>query len=366
MKYDYLIVGAGLFGAVFAYEATKKGKKCLVIDKRGHIAGNIYTKETENINVHQYGAHIFHTSDRKIWDYVNSFADFNNYINSPVAVYKDELYNLPFNMNTFSKMWNIKTPSEAKAIIEKQIEELNITEPKNLEEQALSLVGTDVYEKLIKGYTEKQWGRDCKELPAFIIKRLPLRFTYDNNYFNDRYQGIPIGGYTKIVEKMLEGSDVLLDTDYFEFIKDNEGTADKVLFTGMIDEYYDFCYGHLEYRTVRFETEVLDCDNYQGNAVVNYTDREVPYTRIIEHKHFEFGKQEKTIISREYSTEWEPGMEPYYPVNNERNNDLFEKYKALADKEEKVIFGGRLGNYKYYDMDKVIIAALEAVEKYVR
>lgn len=366
MKYDYLIVGAGLFGAVFAYEATKKGKKCLVIDKRDHIAGNIYTKETENINVHQYGAHIFHTSDRKIWDYVNSFADFNNYINSPVAVYKDELYNLPFNMNTFSKMWNIKTPSEAKAIIEKQIEELNITEPQNLEEQALSLVGTDVYEKLIKGYTEKQWGRDCKELPAFIIKRLPLRFTYDNNYFNDRYQGIPIGGYTKIVEKMLEGSDVLLDTDYFKFIKDNEGIADKVLFTGMIDEYYDFCYGHLEYRTVRFETEVLDCDNYQGNAVVNYTDREVPYTRIIEHKHFEFGKQEKTIISREYSTEWEPGMEPYYPVNNERNNDLFEKYKALADKEEKVIFGGRLGNYKYYDMDKVIIAALEAVEKYVR
>lgn len=366
MKYDYLIVGAGLFGAVFAYEATKKGKKCLVIDKRDHIAGNIYTKETENINVHQYGAHIFHTSDRKIWDYVNSFADFNNYINSPVAVYKDELYNLPFNMNTFSKMWNIKTPSEAKAIIEKQIEELNITEPQNLEEQALSLVGTNVYEKLIKGYTEKQWGRNCKELPAFIIKRLPLRFTYDNNYFNDRYQGIPIGGYTKIVEKMLEGSDVLLDTDYFEFIKDNEGIADKVLFTGMIDEYYDFCYGHLEYRTVRFETEVLDCDNYQGNAVVNYTDREVPYTRIIEHKHFEFGKQEKTIISREYSTEWEPGMEPYYPVNNERNNDLFEKYKALADKEEKVIFGGRLGNYKYYDMDKVIIAALEAVEKYVR
>ena len=366
MKYDYLIVGAGLFGAVFAYEATKKGRKCLVIDKRDHIAGNIYTKETENINVHQYGAHIFHTSDRKIWDYVNSFADFNNYINSPVAIYKDELYNLPFNMNTFSKMWNIKTPSEAKAIIEKQIEELNITEPQNLEEQALSLVGTDVYEKLIKGYTEKQWGRDCKELPAFIIKRLPLRFTYDNNYFNDRYQGIPIGGYTKIVEKMLEGSDVLLDTDYFEFIKDNEGIADKVLFTGMIDEYYDFCYGHLEYRTVRFETEVLDCDNYQGNAVVNYTDREVPYTRIIEHKHFEFGKQEKTIISREYSTEWEPGMEPYYPVNNERNNDLFEKYKALADKEEKVIFGGRLGNYKYYDMDKVIIAALEAVEKYVR
>ena len=338
----------------------------LVIEKRLHLGGNVYCESIEGINVHKYGAHIFHTNNKEVWDFVNSIVEFNRYTNCPVANYKGELYNLPFNMNTFSKMWNIKTPSEAKAIIEKQIEELNITEPQNLEEQALSLVGTDVYEKLIKGYTEKQWGRNCKELPAFIIKRLPLRFTYDNNYFNDRYQGIPIGGYTKIVEKMLEGSDVLLDTDYFEFIKDNEGIADKVLFTGMIDEYYDFCYGHLEYRTVRFETEVLDCDNYQGNAVVNYTDREVPYTRIIEHKHFEFGKQEKTIISREYSTEWEPGMEPYYPVNNERNNDLFEKYKALADKEEKVIFGGRLGNYKYYDMDKVIIAALEAVEKYVR
>ena len=365
-KYDYLIVGAGLFGAVFAHEAKKVGKRCLVIDKRDHRGGNIYCEDIAGIHVHKYGAHIFHTDNKEVWDYVNSFVEFNRYTNSPLASFEGKLYNLPFNMNTFSKMWNIKTPSEAKAIIEKQIEELNITEPQNLEEQALSLVGTDVYEKLIKGYTEKQWGRDCKELPAFIIKRLPLRFTYDNNYFNDRYQGIPIGGYTKIVEKMLEGSDVLLDTDYFEFIKDNEGIADKVLFTGMIDEYYDFCYGHLEYRTVRFETEVLDCDNYQGNAVVNYTDREVPYTRIIEHKHFEFGKQEKTIISREYSTEWEPGMEPYYPVNNERNNDLFEKYKALADKEEKVIFGGRLGNYKYYDMDKVIIAALEAVEKYVR
>lgn len=365
-EYDYLIVGAGLFGAVFAHEARCAGKRCLVIDKRGQRGGNLYCEDVEGIHVHKYGAHIFHTDNKEVWDYVNSFVEFNRYTNSPLARFGDKLYNLPFNMNTFSKMWNIKTPSEAKAIIEKQIEELNITEPQNLEEQALSLVGTDVYEKLIKGYTEKQWGRDCKELPAFIIKRLPLRFTYDNNYFNDRYQGIPIGGYTKIVEKMLEGSDVLLDTDYFEFIKDNEGIADKVLFTGMIDEYYDFCYGHLEYRTVRFETEVLDCDNYQGNAVVNYTDREVPYTRIIEHKHFEFGKQEKTIISREYSTEWEPGMEPYYPVNNERNNDLFEKYKALADKEEKVIFGGRLGNYKYYDMDKVIIAALEAVEKYVR
>ena len=364
--YDYLIVGSGLYGTTFAYKAKQAGKKVLVIEKRPHLGGNVYCESIEGINVHKYGAHIFHTNNKEVWDFVNSIVEFNRYTNCPVANYKGELYNLPFNMNTFSKMWNIKTPSEAKAIIEKQIEELNITEPQNLEEQALSLVGTDVYEKLIKGYTEKQWGRNCKELPAFIIKRLPLRFTYDNNYFNDRYQGIPIGGYTKIVEKMLEGSDVLLDTDYFEFIKDNEGIADKVLFTGMIDEYYDFCYGHLEYRTVRFETEVLDCDNYQGNAVVNYTDREVPYTRIIEHKHFEFGKQEKTIISREYSTEWEPGMEPYYPVNNERNNDLFEKYKALADKEEKVIFGGRLGNYKYYDMDKVIIAALEAVEKYVR
>ena len=363
-QYDYLIVGAGLYGAVFAHEAKKAGKRCLVIDKRAHIAGNIYTEEVEGINVHRYGAHIFHTNNKAVWQYVNQFAEFNRYTNSPVANYHGEIYNLPFNMNTFNKMWGVVTPEEARAKIEEQKKRVT-GEPKNLEEQAISLIGYDIYKKLIKGYTEKQWGRECKDLPAFIIKRLPVRFTYDNNYFNDRYQGIPIGGYTKIVEKMLEGSDVLLDTDYFEFIKDNEGIADKVLFTGMIDEYYDFCYGHLEYRTVRFETEVIDCDNYQGNAVVNYTDREVPYTRIIEHKHFEFGKQEKTIISREYSTEWEPGMEPYYPVNNERNNDLFEKYKALADKEEKVIFGGRLGNYKYYDMDKVIIAALEAVEKYV-
>ena len=365
-KYDYLVVGAGLYGAVFAQQAKEKGKKVLVIDKRPHIAGNVYTEDVEGIHVHKYGAHIFHTNNKEVWDYITKFAEFNRFTNSPVANYKGELYSLPFNMYTFNKMWGVVTPEEAAEKIEEQKKAAGITEPKNLEEQAISLVGTDIYEKLVKGYTEKQWGRNCKELPAFIIKRLPLRFTYDNNYFNDRYQGIPIGGYTKIVEKMLEGSDVLLDTDYFEFIKDNEGIADKVLFTGMIDEYYDFCYGHLEYRTVRFETEVLDCDNYQGNAVVNYTDREVPYTRIIEHKHFEFGKQEKTIISREYSTEWEPGMEPYYPVNNERNNDLFEKYKALADKEEKVIFGGRLGNYKYYDMDKVIIAALEAVEKYVR
>ncbi len=362
-KYDYLIVGAGLFGAVFAYEANKRGKSCLVIDKRDHIAGNIYCENIEGINVHKYGAHIFHTSNKEVWNYVNQFAEFNNYINSPVASYKDELYNLPFNMNTFSKMWNIKTPKEAKEIIEKQKASLNIGEPKNLEEQALSLVGTDIYEKLIKGYTEKQWGRDCTELPSFIIKRLPLRFIYDNNYFNDRYQGIPIGGYTAIVEKMLEGCDVKLNTDYFRFIQDNPDVAAKTVYTGMIDEYFDFKLGHLEYRTVRFETEILDEENYQGNAVVNYTDREVPYTRIIEHKHFEFGTQPKTVISKEYSSEWKPGIEPYYPINDEKNGSLFEQYRALADKEENVIFGGRLGNYKYYDMDKVIEAALECVEK---
>ena len=361
--YDYLIVGAGLFGAVFAHEAYKKGKTCLVIDKRNNIGGNIYTESTEGINVHKYGAHIFHTSDKQIWDYVNRFAEFNNYINSPVAVYKDELYNLPFNMNTFSRMWNIRTPEQAKEIIASQIADLGITEPHNLEEQALSLVGRDVYEKLIKGYTEKQWGRDCRELPAFIIKRLPLRFVYDNNYFNDRYQGIPIGGYTAIIEKMLEGIEVRTGTDYFDFIRDNKNIARKTIFTGMIDEYYGYCYGPLQYRSVRFETEVLDCENYQGNAVVNYTDREVPYTRIIEHKHFEFGKQPKTVISREYSSEWKQGMEPYYPVNNEENNALYEKYRELADKESNVIFGGRLGQYKYYDMDKVIAAALECVGK---
>ncbi len=361
--YDYLIVGAGLFGAVFAHEAYKKGRTCLVIDKRNNIGGNIYTESTEGINVHKYGAHIFHTSDKQIWDYVNRFAEFNNYINSPVAVYKDELYNLPFNMNTFSRMWNIKTPEQAKEIIASQIADLGITEPHNLEEQALSLVGRDVYEKLIKGYTEKQWGRDCKKLPAFIIKRLPLRFVYDNNYFNDRYQGIPIGGYTAIIEKMLEGIEVRTGTDYFDFIRDNKNIARKTIFTGMIDEYYGYCYGPLQYRSVRFETEVLDCENYQGNAVVNYTDREVPYTRIIEHKHFEFGKQPKTVISREYSSEWKQGMEPYYPVNNEENNALYEKYRELADKESNVIFGGRLGQYKYYDMDKVIAAALECAGK---
>ena len=361
--YDYLIVGAGLFGAVFAHEAYKKGRTCLVIDKRNNIGGNIYTESTEGINVHKYGAHIFHTSDKQIWDYVNRFAEFNNYINSPVAVYKDELYNLPFNMNTFSRMWNIRTPEQAKEIIASQIADLGITEPHNLEEQALSLVGRDVYEKLIKGYTEKQWGRDCKELPAFIIKRLPLRFVYDNNYFNDRYQGIPIGGYTAIIEKMLEGIEVRTGTDYFDFIRDNKNIARKTIFTGMIDEYYGYCYGPLQYRSVRFETEVLDCENYQGNAVVNYTDREVPYTRIIEHKHFEFGKQPKTVISREYSSEWKQGMEPYYPVNNEENNALYEKYRELADKESNVIFGGRLGQYKYYDMVKVIAAALECAGK---
>ncbi len=361
--YDYLIVGAGLFGAVFAHEAYKKGRTCLVIDKRNNIGGNIYTESTEGINVHKYGAHIFHTSDKRIWDYVNRFAEFNNYINSPVAVYKDELYNLPFNMNTFSRMWNIRTPEQAREIIASQIADLGITEPHNLEEQALSLVGRDVYEKLIKGYTEKQWGRDCRELPAFIIKRLPLRFVYDNNYFNDRYQGIPIGGYTAIIEKMLEGIEVRTGTDYFDFIRDNKDIARKTIFTGMIDEYYGYCYGPLQYRSVRFETEVLDCENYQGNAVVNYTDREVPYTRIIEHKHFEFGKQPKTVISREYSSEWKQGMEPYYPVNNEENNALYEKYRELADKESNVIFGGRLGQYKYYDMDKVIAAALECAGK---
>lgn len=363
MKYDYLVVGAGLYGAVFAYEAKKKGKTCLVIDKRNHIAGNIYCENIHDINVHKYGAHIFHTSDKKIWEYVNQFAEFNNYINSPVARYKDELYNLPFNMNTFSKMWNIATPQEAKDIIASQIADLNITEPKNLEEQALSLVGKDVYEKLIKGYTEKQWGRDCKDLPSFIIKRLPLRFIYDNNYFNDRYQGIPIGGYTKIVEKMLDGIEVRLNTNYLDNREEFDAMANKIVYTGMIDQFYDYKLGVLEYRSVRFETEELDMENFQGNAVVNYTEREVPYTRIIEHKHFEFGKQPTTIISREYSSEWKKGDEPYYPVNNDKNNNLYQQYKELADKEAKVIFGGRLGGYKYYDMDKVIMAALEMCDK---
>lgn len=363
MKYDFLIVGAGLFGAVIAHEAIKRGKKCLVIDRRDHIGGNIYTEEVEGIQVHKYGAHIFHTSDKEVWDYVNQFAEFNHYVNSPVAVYKDELYNLPFNMNTFSKMWNIRTPKEAKDIIAAQIAELGIKEPANLEEQALSLAGRDVYEKLVKGYTEKQWGRDCKELPAFIIRRLPLRFTYDNNYFNDRYQGIPIGGYTAVVEKLLEGAEVRTGVDFLKEREQYEALADQIIYTGMIDEYYGYRLGALEYRSVKFETEVLDCDNYQGNAVVNYTEREVPYTRIIEHKHFEFGKQEKTVISREYSSEWKVGDEPYYPVNDEKNSELYAKYQELAAREEKVIFGGRLGAYKYYDMDKVIRAALDLVFK---
>ena len=363
MKYDYLIVGAGLFGSIFAHEATKRGKKVIVIDKRPHIAGNIYTEKIEDIQVHKYGAHIFHTSNKKVWDYINQFAEFNNYINSPIAVYKNEIYTLPFNMNTFSKMWNIKTPQEAKNEIAKQIANLNITSPKNLEEQALSLVGKDVYEKLIKGYTEKQWGRNCNELPAFIIKRLPLRFTYDNNYFNARYQGIPIGGYTSIIEKMLTGIEVILNTDYFDFIKQNPDISNKIVFTGGIDEFFKYKFGYLQYRTVKFETEVLDTENYQGNAVVNYTEREIPYTRIIEHKHFEFGTQSKTVISKEYSMEWEPGIEPYYPVNDEVNTSLYEKYKKLAEENKNIIFGGRLGNYKYYDMDKVIEVALEVVSK---
>lgn len=363
MKYDYLIVGSGLFGSIFAYEAKKRGKKVLIIDKRPHIAGNIYTEKVEDINVHKYGAHIFHTSNKSVWEYINQFAEFNNYINSPIAIYKNELYNLPFNMNTFSKMWNIRTPQEAKDEIAKQIADLNITSPKNLEEQALSLVGKDVYEKLIKGYTEKQWGRSCCDLPAFIIKRLPLRFTYDNNYFNARYQGIPIGGYTSIIEKMLNGIETHLNTDYFDFIKQNPDIAEKTVFTGSIDEFYNYKFGHLQYRTVNFETEILDMENYQGNAVVNYTEREIPYTRIIEHKHFEFGTQPKTVISKEYSMEWKPGIEPYYPVNDDANNALFEKYNALAKSDKNVIFGGRLGNYKYYDMDKVIEAALKTVSE---
>ena len=363
MKYDFLIVGAGLYGAVFAHELTKQGKRVLVIDRRAHIAGNIYTRDVEGINVHEYGAHIFHTSDREVWDYVNQFAEFNNYVNSPVAVYKDELYNLPFNMNTFSKMWGVRTPAQAKEKIAQQVAELGIAEPQNLEEQALSLVGTDVYTKLVKGYTEKQWGRDCRELPAFIIRRLPCRFTYDNNYFNDRWQGIPMGGYTKMVERMLEGVEVRLGVDYFDLIKEEPEIAETIVYTGCIDEYFGYRLGALQYRSVRFETELLDEENYQGNAVVNYTEREVPYTRIIEHKHFEFGKQEKTVISREYSAEWKPGLEPYYPVNDEKNGALYAEYKKLADAQGNVIFGGRLGQYRYYDMDKVIRAALDDLAK---
>ena len=361
--YDYLIVGSGLFGSIFAYEAKKKNKKCLVIDKRNHIAGNIYTEKIENINVHKYGAHIFHTSNREVWDYINNFAEFNRYTNSPIARYKNEVYNMPFNMNTFNKLWGVFTPEEAKNKIEEEIKESKIENPTNLEEQAISLVGKTIYEKLVKGYTEKQWGMKADELPSFIIKRLPVRFTYDNNYFNDLYQGIPIGGYTKIIEKMLDGIEVKLNYNYFEHKQELENIANKIIFTGPIDEYYNYCFGELEYRSVRFETEILDMENYQGNAVVNYTEYEVPYTRVIEHKHFEFGKQPKTVISREYSDKWTKEKEPYYPINNERNNELYLKYKNLASKDNKVIFGGRLGEYKYYDMDKVIEQALILVKE---
>ncbi len=363
-KYDYLVVGAGLFGAVFAHEMKKKGKTCLVIDKRNHIGGNIYTENVEGIHVHKYGAHIFHTSNKEVWNYVNRFAEFNNYINSPVAIYKGELYNLPFNMNTFNKMWGVKTPAEAKAKIEEEKAQYNIYEPKNLEEQALSLIGRDVYEKLVKGYTEKQWGRDCTDLPASIIKRLPVRFIYDNNYFNDPYQGIPVGGYTAIIEKLLEGSEVLLNTEYADFYEGHKELFGKVLFTGPIDEYFNFKFGHLEYRTVEFDTKYLpDTDNFQGNAVVNYTEREIPYTRIIEHKHFEFNKCKGSVVSYEYPREWAPGIEPYYPINNDKNTALYEKYLEEAAKETNVIFGGRLGMYKYFDMDKTIEAALKLAEE---
>ena len=363
MKYDYLIVGAGLFGAVFAQQATQAGKTVLVIDKRSHLGGNVYTEEVEGIQVHRYGAHIFHTSDRKIWEYVQQFATFNRYTNSPVARYKDEVYNLPFNMNTFYQMWGVKTPKEAKDKLESQIREAAVCEPKNLEEQALSLVGKDIYEKLIRGYTEKQWGKRARELPSFIIRRLPVRYTYDNNYFNDSYQGIPVGGYTRMVERMLEGVEIRLDTDYFQAREELDKLADRVVFTGMIDAYYGECYGKLDYRSLRFETEVMDTPNYQGNAVVNYTEYEIPYTRIIEHKHFEFGTQPKTVITKEYPAAWTGKEEPYYPINDDRNNRLYEKYKALADQEERVIFGGRLGMYRYYDMHQVIAEALESARK---
>lgn len=361
-KYDYVIVGSGLFAGVWAYLARKKGKSCLVVEKRNHIGGNIYCEEQEGIHVHKYGAHIFHTSNRKVWKFVNELAEFNRYTNSPVANYKGEMYNMPFNMNTFSKMWGISTPEEAKEIIARQ--KAGVTgEPKNLEEQAISLVGTDLYEKLVKGYTEKQWGRDCKDLPAFIIKRLPVRYTYDNNYFNDLYQGIPMGGYNVIIEKLFEGCDIVTGVDYLKEREKYRSMGDVIVYTGTIDSYYDYCYGQLEYRSLRFETEVLDQENYQGVAVVNYTDRETPFTRIIEHKHFEFGTQPKTVITREYPADWKEGMEPYYPVNDEKNQRLYERYAEMAAKETNVIFGGRLAEYKYYDMDKVIESALRRAEE---
>ena len=360
-QYDYLIVGAGLTGAVFAHEAQKIGKKCLVIDRRNHIAGNVYTEEVEGINVHRYGAHIFHTSMKDVWGYVNQFAEFNNYVNSPIANYKGEIYNMPFNMNTFSKMWGVVTPAEAKAKIQEQIDAEGIGEPQNLEEQALSLVGRDIFEKLVKGYTEKQWGRDCKDLPASIIKRLPCRFTYDNNYFNDRFQGIPMGGYTEMVANMLEGVEVRTGVEYKDLIAEQPDIADRVIYCGPIDSFYDYSLGQLEYRSLRFETEVLDEADHQGVAVMNYNEREVPYTRVIEHKHFEFGTQPKTVITREYPADWKPGDEPYYPINDERNTALYEQYRELADREGKVVFAGRLGGYKYYDMDKAIAAAFDVV-----
>lgn len=360
--YDYLIVGTGLFGSIFAYEAIKRGKKCLVIDRRNHIGGNIYCKNKEGINIHKYGAHIFHTNNKEVWDYVNQFVEFNNYINSPVANYRGEIYNLPFNMNTFSKMWNIATPQEARNIIDKQKQVIK-KEPENLEEQAISLVGTDIYIKLIKGYTEKQWGRDCKDLPAFIIKRLPVRYTYDNNYFNARYQGISIGGYNQIIEKLLANCDVELNVDFVEQREKYQNIADKIVFTGAIDSYFDYKFGQLEYRGLRFETERLEQDNYQGVAVMNFTAREVPYTRIIEHKHFEFGTQSITYVTKEYPADWHLGEEAYYPVNDDRNQKLYQKYLDLAKQENNVIFGGRLGEYKYYDMDKVIESVLNLVKK---
>ena len=362
MKYDYLVVGAGFFGAVFAYEAKRQGKRCLVVDKRAHIGGNCYTEKVEGIDVHKYGAHIFHTSDEVIWRYVNQFASFNNFVNSPVANYHGEIYNLPFNMNTFSKLWGIATPAEAKAKIEAQRGDAP-AEPANLEEQAISLVGQDIYEKLVKGYTEKQWGRPCDQLPAFIIKRLPVRFTYDNNYFNDRYQGIPEGGYTAIFEKLLEGIDLRLNCDYLAEKDTLRPLAERVIYTGPIDQYFDYCYGPLQFRSLRFETEVLDTDNYQGNAVVNYTDAETPFTRIIEHKHFAFGTQPKTVVTREYPADWQVGGEPYYTVNDEANSALYQKYAALAAEDDTIVFGGRLGEYQYYDMDKVIASALACARR---
>ena len=364
-KYDYLIVGAGLYGATFAYEATKRGKKCLVIDRREHIGGNIYCEKINNINVHKYGAHIFHTSDKEIWEYINQFAEFNNYVNSPIANYKGELYNMPFNMNTFTKLWNdVRTPKEAQEKIESQKKILNGKEPENLEEQAISLVGEDIYRKLVKEYTEKQWGRDCKELPAFIIKRLPVRFTFNNNYFNDRYQGIPIGGYNVIIEKMLDKCDIELGVDYLKEREKYNELADKILYTGMIDEFYNYELGNLEYRSLKFENEVYeDIDNYQGVAVMNFTSHNEKYTRMIEHKHFEFNNCKGTVITKEYPMNWKIGDEAYYPVNDEKNSKLFEQYKKMAEKDSKVIFGGRLGNYKYYDMDKVIKASLDLVNE---